>query len=422
VSTDAKKPSEYTSILVVGGGISGITTALEAAEVGREVFLVEKENYLGGRVSRMNLYFPKLCPPSCGLEINFRRIKENPKIRFFTRTTIQSIKGQAGDFEVTLKAEKKYINGNCTACGDCAKACDVDIPNEFDYSLGNTKAFYIPHFTAFPMKYSVNREALNDDQFAKCKEACKYDAIDSDPQEKTFTMKVGAIVIATGWRPYDAANIENLGFGKYANVVTNVQLERLAANNGPTKGKILRPSDNKTVKKVAFVQCAGSRDENHLPFCSGVCCLASLKQSTYFMENDPEVEVEMFYIDVRTLGRLEDFLNKVKGNEKFSLTKGKAAKIDETDKGDLTVTAEDVLGGAKIEKTFDMVVLATGMAPAGVDFKLPDDFGIDQYGFLAAGKEGGGIYSTGCAKHPADVSSCVQDSTAAAAKAMYLIK
>lgn len=422
VVTDAKKPKEYTSILVVGGGISGMTTAIEAAEVGREVFLVEKENYLGGRVSRMNLYFPKLCPPSCGLEINFRRIKDNSKVRFFTSTTIESVTGTPGDFEVTLKTKRKYINEKCTACGDCAIACDVEIPNEFDYGLGKTKAFYIPHFTAFPMKYSVNREAMNDEQFEKCKAACKYDAIESDPKEKIFTMKVGSVVVATGWNPYDASKIENLGFGKYANVISNVQLERLASINGPTQGNILRPSDNKPVKNVAFVQCAGSRDENHLPYCSGVCCLASLKQAMYLREKDAEINMEMFYIDIRALGRLEDFLTKVKGEKNVALTKGKVAKVNQVDDGDLMVTVEDVIGGTKLERKFDMVVLATGMEPTGVDFKLPEGFGIDQYGFTVCGEAGSGVYSTGCAKRPADVSTCVQDSTGAAAKAMFLLK
>ena len=415
-------PNEYTNVLVIGGGISGMTSAIEAAEVGKEVLLVEKDPYLGGRVARMNQYFPKLCPPTCGLEINFRRIKQNPKVRLFTSTTVEQIRGGPGSYEVTLKTEPLYINDKCTACGDCTKVCDVEITSDFDYGLSKTKAFYIPHKMAYPARYSVDRKALNDDQFKKCMDACKYEAIEEKPEAKTFTVKVGSVVIATGWTPYDAGRIENLGFGEYPNVLTNVMFERLASLNGPTEGKLLRPSDSKPVKKIAFMQCAGSRDENHLHFCSGVCCLASLKHSMYVLEKDTEATVEIFYIDIRALGRLEDFLGRVQNEKNVTLTKGKVAKIEQTDGQDLLVTVEDVLGGEKLKKRFDMVVLATGMQPNGLEAKLPSGVQFDEYGFLAETDPSSGIFVAGCAKHPVDVSSSVQDSTAAAAKVLSIGK
>lgn len=411
--------SEYSSILVIGGGISGMTSAVEAAEVGREVYLVEKESYLGGRVAKLNQYFPKLCPPSCGLEINFRRIKQNHKVRLLTSTVVEAISGSPGSYEVTLKTAPKFVNDNCTACGDCENACDVLIDSEFDYGLGKTKAFYLPYQTTYPMKYTVRRDALTDEQFAKCKAACQYNAIEDAPESKTFNIKVGSIIVATGWKPYDAAAIENLGHGQYKNVITNVQMERLAAISGPTQGNILRPSDNKPAKKVAFVQCAGSRDENYLPYCSGVCCLASLKHTFYLREKDAESVAEIFYIDIRALGRLEDFLNRVKKDENVTLTKGKVAKIEQDDAtGDVLVTVEDILGGGKLKRRFDMVVLATGMQPVGLDVKTSQSLMVDDYGFVFGGNLGDGIYGAGCAKRPCDVSTCVQDATAAAAKAM----
>lgn len=415
-------PNEYTNVLVIGGGISGMTTAIEAAEIGREVLLVEKEPYLGGRVARMNQYFPKLCPPTCGLEINFRRIKQNPNVRLFTSTTVEQISGSAGNYEIKLKTEPMFVNDKCTACGDCAEVCDVEIPNDFNYGLGKTKAFNIPHLMAYPARYSVDRKALNDEQYKKCMEACKYGAIEENPEAKTFTVKAGSVVVATGWSPYDATRIENLGFGEYPNVLTNVIFERLASLNGPTGGKLLRPSDSKQVKKIAFVQCAGSRDENHLHFCSGVCCLASLKHSMYVREKDPEATSEIFYIDIRTLGRLEDFLGRVQSEENITLTKGKVARIEQTAEQDLLVTVEDVLGGEKQKKRFDMVVLATGMKPNGLDVQLPSGVQFDEYGFLAETDPSSGIFVAGCAKHPVDVSSSVQDSTAAAAKVLSIGK
>ena len=189
------------SILVVGGGISGITTALEAAEVGVDVILVEKNPSLGGRVSRMYHYFPKLCPPSCGLEINFRRIKQNPRIQVLTMAEVESVSGQAGAYEVTIRQNPRYVNENCTACGDCAEACSLMIDSEFDYETCQRKAAYLPFGMAYPMQYVLDAQILGTDDAKKCQDACQYNASDLAMQPKTLTAKVGGIVVATGWEP-----------------------------------------------------------------------------------------------------------------------------------------------------------------------------------------------------------------------------
>jgi quinone-modifying oxidoreductase subunit QmoA len=263
--TENKAAPANGSILVVGGGISGLTTALEAAEVGYEVFLVEKNPYLGGRVAQLNQYFPKLCPPSCGLEINFRRIKDNPKIKVFTQAEVEKVDGTPGSYDVSIKLSPRYVNENCTCCGDCAEVCETEVSSEFNFGMNTTKGAYLPFEMAFPARYVIAPQIIGTDDAQRCKEACKYDAVDLDMQIETLNLKVGAIVWATGWEPYDAAKIDNLGFGQYPNIITNMMMERLAAPNGPTKGKITRPSDNKAPESVAFVQCAGSRDENDLP-------------------------------------------------------------------------------------------------------------------------------------------------------------
>jgi quinone-modifying oxidoreductase subunit QmoA len=295
------------AILVIGGGISGLTTAIEAAEAGCKVVLVEKEPFLGGRVARLNKYYTKLCPPSCGLEINFKRMKKNPDIQCLTLAEVESVSGEEGNYEVSIKVNPRYVNENCTACGKCAEVCTTEISDEFNLGMDKTKAAYLPYHMAFPMRYVIAPEIIGTDEAKECLDACEYDAIDLDMQSETVNVKVGGIVVAAGWEPYDAAKIDNLGFGTCENVITNVMMERLAAPNGPTEGKILRPSDGKEVKNVIFAQCAGSRDENHLPYCSGVCCLASLKQATYVRELYPESKVTIFYIDVRAIGRFEDF-------------------------------------------------------------------------------------------------------------------
>ena len=419
----AAAPSAYRTILVVGGGIAGITAAVESAEAGYEVFLVEKEPYLGGRVAQLNRYFPKLCPPYCGLEINFQRMKSNPQIRFATRAEVESISGGAGNFDVTIVQHSRYVNDRCTACNACVPVCPVDRPNAFNFGMDTTKAIYLPHEMSFPMKYVIDDSVCTLTECAKCVEACEYGAIDLNMEPKSFVLKAGAIVMATGWKAYDAVQIDNLGFGRYADVITNVMMERLAAPNGPTKGKIVRPSDGKPVNSVAFIQCAGQRDEIHLGYCSGICCLASLKQATYVREQIPDSRAYIFYIDLRTPGTYEFFSQKVQSDSNVSAIKGKVAKIIEDPAAkELIVEAEDILSMEKLRVCVDLVVLAAGMV-SSVDEKKPaGGIGYDKDHFVLPGQPAPGIFAAGCARGPVDVATSVQDATASALKAMRTIQ
>ncbi len=398
-------------ILVIGGGISGLTAAIEAAEAGYNVYLVEKRPFLGGRVSQLWRYFPKLCPPYCGLEILFKRLKNLPNLKYFVNAEVESISGSAGNFDVTVRINPRYVTDACTACGECVNVCPSERPDEFNYGLSTTKAIYLPHEMAFPFKYVIDREYCQEGCNA-CVNACKYNAIDLNEQPKTMNLKVGAIIVATGWKPYGKSKLTNL-LPDHPNVITNVQFERLASISGPTKGKILRPSDGKEVESVAFVQCAGSRDENHLPYCSAICCLATLKQITYIKEQNPDAKVFMFYIDIRAYGRFEDFFTKVK-DMGIEFVKGKVAKITEAEDGDLIVEAEDTETGVKRKEKVNLVVLATGMQPSDVPC-----FEKDEYGFVV---EKDGIFTAGCAKKPADVASSVEDATGAALKAIQVLR
>lgn len=407
------------SILVVGGGMSGLSAALEAAEAGFQVYLVEKEAYLGGRVARMNKYFPKLCPPSCGLEINFRRIKSNPLIRFFTLSQVEEISGEAGNFDVSIRTMPRYVNERCTGCGACESAAVTEVPDPFNYGLSTVKVIHLPHEFAYPMRYLLAPQILGTEEAERIKAACPYDAIDLNMETQLFDLKVGAVIWATGWQPYPAERIQYYGFRRHRNVITNVMMERYAAPNGPTHGRITRPSDGKEVKRVAFVQCAGSRDENHLPYCSGICCLASLKQATYLLDQDPEAHATIFYIDIRALGKFEDFYVKVQSDERVSLIKGKVGEITEDPQtGLVTVQVEDQSTGAILKDQFDLVVLATGMVPNTAVDKLPAQTEVDAMGFLLTKGGAPGIFGAGCVTAPMDVASCVQEATAAALRAI----
>jgi quinone-modifying oxidoreductase subunit QmoA len=404
------------SVLVIGGGISGITAAVESAETGCDVYLVERNPYLGGRVAQLNKYFPKLCPPICGLELNFRRIKENPKVKFFTQAEVTKVSGSDGGYGVTVNVSPRYVNDKCVACGDCAAACPVEVPNEFNFGMDKIKAAHLPFDQAFPFKYVIKRDSCKDDCGKACVSACKYNAIDLDMKPEILTLDVGSMVAATGWNPYDASKMDNLGFGTSDNIVTNMMMERLAAPNGPTGGKILRPSDGKEAKNIAFVQCAGSRDENHLEFCSYICCMASLKQATYVRDLYEDSKVEIFYIDMRTPGRYEKFYKDVQADENVKFTKGKVAKVTAQSDGDVMVEAEDVLSGKKIKGTFDMVVLATGMEPSGSGKPVPT-LPYSEDGFVGPGLKDG-IVAVGSARNPLDVQRSVQDATGAAIKCL----
>lgn len=402
-------------VLVVGGGFSGLTSAVDAAETGAEVIIVEKNPYLGGRVAQLNKYFPKMCPPMCGLEINFRRIKTNPLISFYTNAEVESISGSEGDYTVNIVINPRFVNTNCVACDACAQVCPIDRPNDFNFGLDTTKAAYLPYNQAMPFIYAIDSKVCKGASCSKCVEVCKYNAIDLSMKPEKISFKVHSVILATGWNPYDATKIDNLKYGSVKNVISNMMMERLSSTTGPTNGIIKRPSDGKTVNNIAFVQCAGSRDENHLEFCSYICCMASLKQTKYIREQNPDSSVTIFYIDIRTPGKYEQFYWNVKEDSNVTFVKGKVANIEQASgSDDVTVEAEYMDTGEKKKATFDMVVLATGMEPSCASTKV-NGFKFTKEGF---GIQENGLYIAGCSKNPMDVSKSAQDATSAAMKAL----
>ena len=411
------------TILVVGGGISGMTAALEAAECGKDVVLLEKNPTLGGRVSQLYRYFPKLCHPTCGLEINLRRLKGSRRIRTLTLAEVTGITGQKGDYTVSVKLSPRYVNENCTACGECGKAVTAEIPNAFNYNLNKIKAAYIPNAMAYPMRYVLDPSIIGTPEADKAKAACKYGAIDLDMKEETIQIKAGAVVWATGWQPYDAAKIQPYGYDRFANVITSVEFERLSDPHGPTGGKIMRPSDGKEAKNVAFIQCAGSRDENHLRHCSRICCMASLKQTNYVTEKfGDEGKSTIYYIDIRAIDRFEDFYQKVKANPNVKFIKSKVAKIVEDEKtGNPICHGVDTEGYHRYATEHDLVVLAIGMAPSVPAGMIPMAVVADSSGFIQMDEANGGLFGAGCATNALDVNRAVQSATASALRAIQVV-
>jgi quinone-modifying oxidoreductase subunit QmoA len=236
-------------------------------------------------------------------------------------------------------------------------------------------------------------------------------------KQETLTLNFGAVVWATGWESYEAEKVDYLGLGRIPDVLTNVQFERLAAIDGPTGGKLLRPSDGKEVKSIAFVQCAGSRDENHLAYCSGICCLASLKQSTYLRDMVQDGKAYIYYIDVRAMGKYEDFYTRVAADENISLVKSKIARITVNPDGGVIVEGENVGEGGMVKQAVDLAVLAVGMVPGTASVKPDIEMNYDEFGFVVASGESG-IIPAGCVKAPMEVAASLQDSVGAALKAI----
>jgi quinone-modifying oxidoreductase subunit QmoA len=410
------------TILVVGGGISGMTAALEAAECGRDVVLVERDATLGGRTALLYRYFPKMCHPTCGLEINLRRLKGNRNVRVITMAEVTAVTGRRGDYQAEVKIRPRYVNDNCTACGECGNVVAAEIPDPCNYGLRKVKAAYLPHAMAYPQRYVLDPSILGTEDAERAKAACKYDAIDLGMREETVQLRAGAIVWATGWKPYDAAKIQPYGYGLYPNVLTSVEFERLADPAGPTGGKLLRPTDSREAKDIAFIQCAGSRDENHLRHCSRICCMASLKQTQYVREAWGDgARSTVYYIDIRAIDRFEDFHRMVQKDPTVKFVKSKPARIAQDGKtGDPVVHGVDTEGYHRYATAHDLVVLAIGMEPESNGIALPDDVIRDSSGFIEGAMDGGHI-GAGAAASPLDVNRSVQSATAAALRAIKVI-
>ncbi len=411
------------TILVVGGGISGMTAALEAAEAGKKVVLVEKRPYLGGRVTQLYKYFPKLCFPTCGLEINQRRAKMNPNLTILTMAEVTNLAGEAGAYTATVKLSPRYVNDNCTACGDCGNAVETEFDDEYNYGMTKRKGAYLPHVMAYPARYVLDPAIIGTDDADKAKAACKYDAIDLDMQEEEVSFSCGAVIWATGWQPYDAAKIQPYGYDRFANVISSVEFERMADPKGPTGGKLLRPSDGKEARNVAFIQCAGSRDRNHLLHCSRICCMASLKQTTYVTDTwGDDADVSIYYIDIRAIDRFEDFYRNVKSNENVKFIKSKVASITENkENSNPVLNGVDTEGYNRYANEHDLVVLAVGMQPSVDQDSFPVDIVVNREGFIEQSDSNGGVFAAGSASDALDVNRAVQHATGAALRAIQVV-
>ncbi|RKO66761.1 FAD-dependent oxidoreductase [Desulfofundulus salinus] len=420
--------STSRSVLVVGGGIAGLTAAENLARAGVNVTLVEKSPFLGGKVARLHRYYPRFCSPRCGLEVLMARLLATGRVTVHTLTEVTGVRGTAGNFTVGLLKQPRYVKDACTGCGACLEVCPVEVAPSAALPPGRQRAIEGPGLFPYPLNYAVNREFCRGKSCSRCVEVCPAGAIDLDQEEDRLSIGVDAIILAAGWEPYDAGRINNYGYGHLPGVITSMDMEVLARPDGPTGGQLIRPHDKKPVRRVAFIQCAGSRDKQHLAYCSGVCCAATLKQIDYVRVAAPEAGIFVFYMDIRTPGNLEELYRRAREEHGAVFIRGNPYAVEwDPVAEELVVTADDTLSGSRVAVRAELVVLATGMVPCTVSaFECLEK---DTTGFITGHLpcspmevRRAGIYVAGCAQEPMDVSTTVKSALAAAAECLAAIQ
>ncbi|MGQ9726120.1 MAG: 4Fe-4S binding protein [Candidatus Bathycorpusculaceae bacterium] len=417
-------------ILIVGGGIAGITAALELGYLGYKVHLVERKPSIGGNMAKLTKVFPTLDCAQCILTPRMAEVGRNPNVNLLTYAEVQGVSGRPGNYTVKVFMKPRGVDvEKCRSCGVCAKVCPVSVPDEFNEGLSQRKAAYIEFPQAVPSAYAIDFKACT--KCRKCEQLCPAKAINIDDPGKIVELNVGAIILATGYELYDARKLEIYGYGNYKEVITMMDLERLTSATGPTSGYVKR-ADGSDVRKMAIVLCAGSRDKNYIPYCSRICCMYSLKQA-FVLKKMLGIDVTIYYIDIRATGKGYEDLYWRDQEAGVVFIKGKVAEIyKNNNNGKLVVLAEDTLTGEMREDEYDMVALATPMIPPeglkelAEKLKVPlgeDGFITEKHPKLdPVDTLVTGVFVGGCAISPKDVRDTVSDGLGAAAKASLFLK
>lgn len=431
--------------LVIGGGVAGIQAALDIASSGYEVVMVEREPTIGGRMAQLDKTFPTLDCSACILTPKMVDVAQHPNIKIMTCSEVQKVRGFVGNFDVDiLRRAKKVDETLCTGCGECMTKCLVRTPSEFDLGMRNRSAIYIPFPQAIPLKAVIDTEHCGHFQYLRgkeegeelvdcniCQQTCAAQAIRYDQEDEIVTEQFGAIVVATGYKTFDHTVYGEFGGGRYPDVITSLELERLMCASGPTAGEILRPSDMMHPKTVVFISCVGSRDESKgRTYCSKICCMYMAKQSIMLKEHDPDVQSYIFYIDVRAGGKdFDEFSQRAQDEYGVLYLRGRISKIIQEGKK-LIVYGEDSLMGRPVKIPADLVVLATGVEPSAGAPELAQTLNIsyDTHDFFVEAHpklrpvetQTDGIFLAGCAVGPRDIPESVAHGGAAAAKVAAL--
>lgn len=442
-------------VLVIGGGISGIQSAIDIAFAKFPAVIVEREPSIGGRMARFDKTFPTLDCAACILTPKMVTVSQNEYVTIHTYSEVEEVTGHVGDFTVKIRKKARFVDlKKCTGCGSCYSKCPVKVSSEFDMGLGTRKAIYVPFPQAVPNVPVIDREhclwftpletkgkqqkdkmsltGFTQKKCGLCQKICPFEAINYDSQDEIIEEKFGAIIVATGFTQFDHSVYGEYGYGRYKDVITGLHFERMVNSSGPTGGKIIRPSDSKEAKDVVFIQCVGSRDEQKgVPYCSRLCCMYIAKHALLLREHNKDAQGYVFYIDIRAAGKnYEEFVKKVQDEYGAVYLRGRVSRIFEKD-GKLIVRGADTLSGAQIEIKADLVVLATGLVAQNDASKLAQMLHIpyDQNNLFTEAHPKlapvetitSGIFLTGACQSPKDIPDTVATASAASVKALGLL-
>jgi len=437
------QPQEETKIpvtdkaLVIGGGVAGIQAALDMADAGHEVYLVEKEASIGGVMAQLDKTFPTMDCSICVLGPKMMDVGRHPRITLLTYSQVESISGYVGNFKVGIRKKARYVDENeCNSCGKCAEVCPVVVPDEFQQGFSSRKAAYIPFPQAVPSSYLINMEQClgnNPITCGKCVDVCEKKCIDMNMQDEVIEVDVGVIIVATGMDVYDPTALDEYGYTRFENVIITMEFERLICGGGPTEGKLVRPSDRQVPKRIGFIQCVGSRTENRgYPYCSNVCCMNTIKDSLLIKEHHPETEITVFYMDIRAYGKgFEDLYRRSK-EAGVRFIRGLPGEVIEDPKTkNLKLRVENTTTSKVEEYDLDMVVLSVGLK-ASEDLKnlthivnisqTADGFVMEAHPKLRpVDAPTPGIFFAGSVEAPKDIKDSVTQAGAAVARGSILL-
>jgi heterodisulfide reductase subunit A2 len=434
--------------LVVGGGVAGIQAALDIADAGYEVVMVEREPSIGGKMAGLSETFPTLDCSQCILTPRMVDVGQHPKIKLYSYSEVEGVDGYIGNFKVTIRQKARYVDiSKCTGCGECWNACPLKKnPSEFDYGLGFRRAIYVPFPQAVPARPVIDKKVCTRLVKGKgcglCEKKCQAGAINYNDEDKVVQEQVGAVVVATGYKLYSIGREQKnsslsgygeYGYGKYKDVIDSLQFERLVSASGPTSGVLKRPSDGAEPKTVVFISCVGSRDNaKGLPYCSKICCMYTAKHTMLYKHKVHSGQAHVFYMDIRAGGKnYDEFVRRAIEQDGAHYHRGRVSKITE-ENGKLIVRGADTLAGMPVTIEADMVVLASAMVPSDGVGELAQklNVGYDQFGFLMESHpklrpvetNAAGVFICGACQAPKDIPESVAQASAAAGKVQIMFR
>ncbi len=417
--------------LVIGGGIAGIQAALDLADMGVQVHLVERLPSIGGRMAQLDKTFPTNDCSTCILSPKMNDCARHPNITLHTYTEVTALEGASGDFTATLIKHPRYVDATkCTGCGECVQKCPAKVPDTFDMELRERKAIYLYFPQAVPQVMTIDPDHciyLERGKCGACAKVCQAEAIDFEQTAQEITLDVGAVVAATGYEFFDPRGLTQFGYEQCANVITALEYERLISASGPTEGHLLRPSDGEPAKRIGFIQCVGSRDVRRQRYCSSVCCMHSSKQAVLAAEHEPDVESYIFYTDFRASGKgFREYVARAEREYGVHYVRSRVARITEGEDENPVIHYEDVETSRPARMAVDLAVLATSLIPRPDAAELAQVLGIelDSYGFVKTDPMSpvdttrSGVFAAGCCRGPSDIPESVMQASAAAARAV----